>query len=243
MAPTSTARVAKHRAKLRATKGGAELITRRGRHESKRYYLKVKRLKSEIASYEQLLGIEPDIQTTTAKVKRHTHLPPKEELRRMTMADLAEWKRQRRIDYRRQSSRTRGKEESIKSLQATLGCLTKMERRKRSRAQRTTPAGPGAPQPSPHGSTEEGNATGSDARRPSSPSDDYAAAAVVAIDTATTEQEIETIHCFLARSLQSSPLLPSSSSLGAARPVVVAHVHPTHNLATLAAVASVFGSQ
>ena len=104
MTPTSTARVAKHRAKLRATKAGAELIIKRGRDESKKYYLKVKRLKSEIASYEHLLGIAPNINTTTAKIKRHAHLPPKEELRRMTMADLAEWKRQRRINYQRKSS-------------------------------------------------------------------------------------------------------------------------------------------
>jgi len=125
MPPTSsTERVAKHRTKLRATADGAERINERGRSENRKHHLKVKRLKLEIAAYEKSLGIEPTNPIGSPRAQRI--LPPEDELRRMSMAELAEWKRRQRTSHRRQLSRQRSRNDSIGSLEEKLVTLQDM---------------------------------------------------------------------------------------------------------------------
>jgi len=123
-ATSSTERVIRHRAKLRATRDGAKRINQRGRSENRKHHLKVKKLKLEIAAYERLLGIESKNQTTASKSK--PILPPEEELRRMSMAELTEWKRQHRIIHRRRLSQESGKENGVKTLEKRLLTLQDM---------------------------------------------------------------------------------------------------------------------
>ena len=78
----------------------------------------MKKLKLDIASYEKSLGIESKNQTKTKKV----YLPPKEELRRMSMAEFTEWKRQQRIDGKKQAK----KGDTRNSLETRLSTLQDM---------------------------------------------------------------------------------------------------------------------
>jgi len=121
---SSTARVARHRAKLRATAEGAERLNERARLENRKHHLKVKTLKLEIAVYETLLGAASTTQIPRSRAPRV--LPPEEELRRMSIAEMRVWSR-------RQHSRKRNKEDSITSLEQRLSmlkdmrCLAKMD--------------------------------------------------------------------------------------------------------------------
>jgi len=122
---SSTQRVVKHRAKLRATAEGVERINKRGRSENRKHHLKVKRLKLEVAAYEKILGIEQTIRAIGTPRARPVY-PPEEELRRMSMADLAEWKRRHRISERRRLSQERSRKNSVRSLEKRLVTLQDM---------------------------------------------------------------------------------------------------------------------
>ena len=113
---SSTSRVAKYRATLCATTGGAEILLARSRSDSKKHYLKVKKSKLTISAYEELLGRSNANTETNRKTTTRTRgFTPKEEFQRMSMKALSEWRRQQHRDRKREASLERNETESIQS--------------------------------------------------------------------------------------------------------------------------------
>ncbi|KAL7548873.1 hypothetical protein ACHAWF_012141 [Thalassiosira exigua] len=113
MAPTATStRLEKDRNRNRIHQSD-----RRRKLGNKRQYLK-----SQIAYYKDLLNIKEA--PNAARKERTTHLPPKEELRHMTMEELTQWKAR---SYARLKER-KGKEE-MASMEKELRMLEEMASR------------------------------------------------------------------------------------------------------------------
>lgn len=135
---SNTENIAKFRGKKRASEKSDERLKEQNRIASKKYRMRVKnriqRLEDAVALHEkELFGngssiAKPEVegQTMKAPIERKIYLPSREQLERMSLEDLAEWKKAQRRERNRarRSVQSSKEKEKISSLEARLAFLT-----------------------------------------------------------------------------------------------------------------------